>query len=241
MSKIRIYTLFLFLFTLVACRGNPNSTSGNNHYSFDKLSTNEVFTEIGIGDDLIDIDLDMNLTLGEEYLITFSFSNISAAGAIVTSSHTNVAVYEYRNNTHYLKAVGVGDTILVIRDSTEFIHYRKVVRIRPMLEVNQLDSYLFNVENWKSVIYGFSMYFVGEGQGVFKAPNGDDNGYPMENVTFTYQFTEYSELFNEFRFLITEFNNSSTSFRPHGFNLSATGDIIHIYDNQYTIDVFRQA
>ena len=230
-------------FLLVSCQEKPIASSSffsssSSAASFQNVSWNasdEINEKISLGDPFTDTRMGYALAVGETYPLNFSFADDDTKKATVVSSNPSVmSVTALENGTFSVTGVAPGETILVIKDSTGWIRFRDKIKILNPIEVDKADDYLTNdVEYFVcSDPYAsnttLKITFLGENTG---SMSGSYEGISIpKGSTFTYAYDEKLNWNEDYGFIISDFQNATTSFNPKSFILRHTGDVIHLYD-----------
>ncbi len=192
---------------------------------------------ISVSDFLIDINVGVYALKGHDYRIGFSFTNGSPTeNPIVESSRPDiVSVFQDEKGHFYLHGKCDGDTVLEIRDSDGYTHYRNVVHCRSEKTLEEMMDYLLNgVDHWQSWLYEGNdqrLYFMDDDDAVLE---GKDEGTPIGSVDFMYVHepydfngTHYEDTEEEYFFRIPNFECKATSLALVGFFIGKAGDMIH--------------
>ncbi len=213
-----------------------SSTSTNNSSSDDFPYYSEISSDCSTRDGLIDIDLGLAVATNTELQIGFGFSDITTEGAIVTTSHPDVLQYEYKGGKHILKGLKEGKSYLIIKDYEGYIHYRKVVNVKDELSEEEIYNHLFEVDTWYSWFSASTLVFLENKTGIYKESDGFSVTGSFE---FKYELEKIDRDKNEFVFTFTEVSEKTIDYTPTGFNVSLTGDIIHLQDTNMTSDILQ--
>jgi hypothetical protein len=217
------------------------SSSTDTYQTVSWDNSDAVTTGISLGDPFIDTNVGYSLAVGESYRLNFSFTDVSKNNASVTSNNTGVlsVAYDDANGVFSVTGVHQGQAVLVIKDSTGWMHYRNVISVKNAIDVDHVDDFLsYNVDHFVaadpfSKATTLKISFLGEHSGVISGKY-DTEGAGIISVpdgsTFTYTREPSLDWPDDYAFTISTFSSATASFNPKSFILRHTGEVIHLYN-----------
>lgn len=241
--KRKLLLLTLPALLLVACSNGDDSSAGDTSVEpttsetsneSSEIATSEetswpsnIAKDITYGDSLIDLMIDRSLCVGVEYKLSFAYTESELAGSTVTLADSSYGEITGSDGTFYLTPTKSGQTVLYIRDATNYIHLRRVITIKDPIEAADMDDHLLRVDHYQSVIlagFNMTMTFIGDGMCILA---GSDEGTDIGSITFSYAYSStWGD--DEYKYAISDFENNYSTLAPTCFTVNMTGDMIHL-------------
>lgn len=228
--KTRLIIPILCCLTLAGCgadNSGSNLNSSSSEESEESLSVHEINKDIEVGDSLIDFAIGKVMAAGSSYKISFSFDEADNTDPIVeVSDESKVTVEKNVDGSFSLNAIKKGQVILTIRDSTQIIHYRRVVRVANPLSQTEMEDYLVNVDHFQSWLFAgtdLTLTFLDADDANI---SGTDEGTAIGGINFTYAYDRLDG--DEYVFSIDGFTNNASTLNPTSFRIYTTGELLHL-------------
>lgn len=180
---------------------------------------------------LVDIDANAFCRENFSYYCSFTTNQTDKSLSFKVSDPEIITVDgDSPDGNFYLQTHKSGNAILEIYNSQDMIVYRNVVRVRPMVAEEDLNSYLYEANSFVSICdyFTFSHYqlmFISEDTAILA---GYDEVDSSASYRFTYILEGYSE-YDDFYYFKIDTISSNVSTRLTEFMLSSTGDMLMVY------------
>lgn len=228
----------LSLLLLASCGGGetPATTSSSSggevvHPTDDypTPSIEEYQENISIDWGLYDPAIYYQFCTGYSYPVTYEFSDITKEGAIIYIEDTSICTVEETDSGFNLIAHKAGNTYIRIIDREGKTHYQKILEVRTTVEEADMPRFLCEVpyyQTWAAYYYSdLQLTFLSETEAMIQ---GNDEGTEIGTVQFTYELSSKTSRLYEYRFDISGWESTATTWNPFCFYVDYNGSGLKI-------------
>lgn len=217
---------------------NDSTASLDSSTSYEEIDITPI-SEGGSPDGrLVDIRVNSFCRDHFEYACSFK-TDLSDKSLTFETSDPNVITVkeEQTTNEHFtLVTHNPGNAVLTVYNANEMIVFRHVVRVRPAIDPEEMDEYLFSVDAFESIMNttmmaNYQLTFTGVSDGENPATGlliGSDEVDVNARYTFSYTYSDYIEETDFYQYEITTLT-TTTATELLCFNVSSTGDMLMVY------------
>lgn len=210
-------------------------------YKYEDLANDpdyeEVSTGCSLGEWFLDINTDRCLATDSKYVFSFEANTSGDTSFTVTSSHPEHAEVEMgTGKIFYLNTKTAGDTILSVYNSSNFLCYRHIVRVRPKLAEDDVLDFIIGADHFETIpdvaaIYKGSWKYTlldnVSGSSIF---NGQDEmeADPL-SIKFDLDFVDYYPDSDFYAFEPSNEKDYSANTYISTICFTAVGDLCYVY------------
>lgn len=167
---------------------------------------------------------------GMSYPVTYSFTDIDKEGATIYIGDTSICSIEETDSGFNLLAHKAGNTYIRIMDRNGITHYQKILEVRTTVAKEDMADFLVEVpyyDTWAlyKTYSDLQIVFLSDTEAMVQ---GTDEGYEIGTVYFSYSLSTKESTTYEYRFDISDWETSTTTWSPFCFYVDLNGNNLHV-------------
>lgn len=227
----------LTLLLLASCGGGetPSESASSSEEvvhptdDYPTPSIEEYSEDISIDWGLYDPSIYYQFCTGYTYPVTYSFRNITKEGVTIYIEDTSICSVEETDSGFNLLAHKAGNTYIRIIDREGKTHYQKILEVRTTVEEADMPRFLCEVpyyDTWTAYYYSdLQLTFLSETEAMIQ---GEDEGVDIGTVQFTYELSSKKSNLYEYRYDISGWESTATTWSPFCFYVDYNGNGLKI-------------
>lgn len=185
--------------------------------------------DISIDWGLYDPDIYYQFCTGYTYPVTYTFPTITKEGVTIYIEDTSICSIEETDSGFNLTAHKAGNTYIRIIDREGKTHYQKILEVRTTVEKEDMAAFLCEVpyyETWPMYTYSdLQLIFLSDTEAMIQ---GNDEGTEIGTVQFNYELSTKESNLYEYRFDISGWESTATTWNPFCFYVDVNGSGLKI-------------
>lgn len=211
---------------------SPSSSQETIHPTddYETPKIEEYTYQMSIDWGVYEVSLGYQFCTGKTYPVSYSFRDIDKEGATIYIDDTSICSVEETDSGFNLTAHKAGNTYIRILDRNGITHYQQILEVRTTVPQEQMVNFLIEVDHYDTWTYyktysDLQIVFLSENQAMIQ---GTDEGTDIGTVYFNYALSEETPSTHEYRFDISNWEATSTTWSPFCFYVDMNGNWIHV-------------